>query len=147
MGCLCAFLSCWWFLFLMKPHDAGILKEASSLMIAINCKSPASVDSQSHVILSSSFWSWKCYWMFPLCDLPISPNYFKYVIIATIIITIDGDTFCWTQRKGKCVLYCYLGCLGLGSMIHCVLRLLHHDQLYFDFGQNNNGPLWKKLNQ
>ena len=79
--------------------------------------------------------------MFPLCDLPISPNYFKYVIIATIIITIDGDTFCWTQRKGKCVLYCYLGCLGLGNMIHCVLRLLHHDQLYFDFGQNNNGPL------
>lgn len=40
--------------------------------------------------------------MFPLppCDLPFSPNYFKYdiiiIFITAVIITIDGegDTFC-----------------------------------------------------
>lgn len=36
----------------------------------------------------------------PLCDLPFSPNYFKYdiiiIFITAVIITIDGegDTFC-----------------------------------------------------
>ena len=71
----------------------------------------------------------------PLCDLPFSPNYFKYdiiiIFITAVIITIDGEAratlFVETQRKRKCV--CWIVTWSAlaqhespsVSLIHCIM--------------------------